>query len=90
MGEAPIHLSGIHSKESEPHISGSRLDARAEMMMFVFFGMGISLISRPSRPLIGFESGITVSAHVLFYFLRHQNKKKNGGEVRDARSQKVS
>ena len=78
MGEAPTHLSGIHSKESEPHISGSRLDARVETIMFVFFGMGISSTSRPSRPLMGFESGITVSAHELFYFLRYQNNRSWG------------
>jgi hypothetical protein len=32
----------------------------------VFFGIGISVISRPSNPLIGFERGRTTSCLVLF------------------------
>ena len=38
------------------------------MMTLVFFGIGTSLTSRPSNPLIGVESGRTTSCRVLHIF----------------------
>ena len=42
--------------------------ARIPTMTFVFFGIGTSLISRPSNPLIEVESGRTTSCRVLRIF----------------------
>lgn len=59
------HLSGFHSYESGPHSSGLQLEAMMPTTTFVLLGIGISCISFPSSPLIGFESGMTVSFLVL-------------------------
>jgi hypothetical protein len=46
------------------------------MITFVFFGIRISLISFPSRPLIELEKGITMFARVLIRHPQSQNEEE--------------
>ena len=46
------------------------------MMTFVFFGIRISLISFPSRPLIEFVRGIAMFARVLVIHPQSQNEEE--------------
>jgi len=64
-GRGDNHRSGFHSNESGPHSAGSRLKLMIEMMTVVSFGTIISCISRPSTPVIGVDSGRTVSLRAL-------------------------
>jgi hypothetical protein len=47
-----------------------------DIITFVFFGIRISLISFPSRPLIEFERGITMFARVLMTHPQSQSEEE--------------
>ena len=60
-GSGASHRSGFHSFASGPHSAVFVLCPSTPMMISVPLGMGISLISVPSRPRMGEESGRTTS-----------------------------
>ena len=59
------HLSGFHSYESDPHISGLRLHPMMDTNTSVPLGIGIAWISFPFIPLIGTARGNTISRTTL-------------------------
>jgi hypothetical protein len=65
MGKGDSHRSGFQSSASSPHISGLQFDAMMPTIMFVLLGTGISLISLPSTPRMGFDKGRMISLRVL-------------------------
>lgn len=64
-GSPSIHLSGFHSYESGPQMSGLVFDARIEGKTLVPFGTRTSCTSEPSLPRMGLENGRTASSRVL-------------------------
>lgn len=65
-GSGFSHRSGFHSSASGPQISVFLFAPRIDMMTFVFFLMGTSLIvDFPSADLIGHKRGMTMSLRVL-------------------------
>ena len=65
LGSPSIHLSGFHSNESGPQISGLQFDERRDGNTTVPFGTRTSCISEPSFPRTGFENGRMMSSRVL-------------------------
>lgn len=64
-GRGLSQRSGFHSYASGPQISRLLLEAIIPTTTLVFFGTKISLISRPSKPLIGFDKDNMTSCFAL-------------------------
>ena len=64
-GRGASQRSGFHSMASSPQIAQFRFEERMPTATVVSFGMGISWISVPSTPRMGWESGRTTSSRVL-------------------------